>query len=252
MSYHPGKFTWFEHLSSDPAKARQFYEGLFGWKVAPVPMGEHSYDMIKNGEQGIGGMLKEPVDGHSHWLSHMSVSDVDASYKAALAAGARSAMAPRDFPPVGRGAGIVDPTGATVSLWKGAQGDREDTDKIAAGDWIWNELTTPDVAKALTFYQGVFGYTHDEMDTGPQGKYYILKSPDGKGRGGMMKAPHPDAHPMWMPYVRVDQVDAIAARVAPLGGELMMSPEDIPGVGRICAIFDPLGAAVGIIQPVPM
>ena len=40
MSYLPGKFTWFEHLSSDPAKAKAFYEGLFGWQVRPVTMSD--------------------------------------------------------------------------------------------------------------------------------------------------------------------------------------------------------------------
>ena len=31
MSHLPGKFVWFEHLSSDVPKARKFYETLFGW-----------------------------------------------------------------------------------------------------------------------------------------------------------------------------------------------------------------------------
>ena len=99
MSYHPGKFIWFEHLSSDPVKAHRFYEALFGWKVTPMPMGEHSYDMIQNGEQRIGGMLKAPPGVPPQWVSYLSVRDVDASYKAALAAGAKSAMEPKDFPP---------------------------------------------------------------------------------------------------------------------------------------------------------
>jgi predicted enzyme related to lactoylglutathione lyase len=248
MSYHPGKFIWFEHLSSDPAKAHRFYEALFGWRVRSMPMAEHSYDMIQNGEQGIGGMLKAPPGVPNQWVSYLSVTDVDASYKAALAAGAKSTMEPGDFPPVGRGAGILDPTGAAVSLWKGTDGDRDDQDNTPAGDWVWNELMTFDAAKALAFYERLFGYTHDEMN-GLQGKYYILKSADGKGRAGLMQSPQTGMPSMWMPYVRVKQADATAARVQPLGGELMMQPQDIPNVGRICALFDPLHAAVAFIQP---
>lgn len=251
MSYHPGKFTWFEHLSSDPAQARRFYEALFGWKVTPMPMGEHSYDMIQNGDQGIGGLVKADPGEPSRWVSYLSVRDVDASYKAALSAGAKSTMEPRDFPPVGRGAAIVDPTGAPVSLWKGAGGDREDRDNTPAGDWVWNELMTSDVDKALAFYERVFGYSHEEMN-GLQGKYCVLKSADGKGRAGVMKAPHPDAPPMWMPYVHVERADATAARVASLGGRLIIEPQDVPNIGRICALFDPLGAAVAFIQPAAM
>jgi predicted enzyme related to lactoylglutathione lyase len=34
-----GKFVWFEHVSRDAKKAQAFYGGVFGWKVAPFPMG---------------------------------------------------------------------------------------------------------------------------------------------------------------------------------------------------------------------
>jgi predicted enzyme related to lactoylglutathione lyase len=252
MSYHPGKFTWFEHLSGDTAKARQFYEALFGWKVASVPGAARQYQMIENGGEGIGGILQAPPRVPGHWASYLSVTDVDASFKAALAAGAKALMPPTDFPGVGRGATIADPMGAAVSLWKGTQGDREDREQVPAGDWVWNELLTHDVPKSLAFYEGVFGFTHDEMTMGPGGAYFILKSADGKNRAGVMKAPSPFAPPMWMPYVRVEQADEIAARAAPLGGKLMMPPQDVPTVGRLGALFDPLGAAIAFIQPAVM
>lgn len=63
MSYHPGKFTWFEHICADTARARTFYEGLFGWKVQAVPMGEGNYEMLQNSGQGIGGLDKAPAGG---------------------------------------------------------------------------------------------------------------------------------------------------------------------------------------------
>ena len=252
MSYHPGKFNWFEHLSSDTAKARLFYQALFGWKVTQVAGAGRSYDMIENAGEGIAGFLPAPPGVPNHWASYLSVRDVDASFKAALAAGAKAYMQPRDFPGAGRGATIADPTGAVVSLWKSAQGDREDRDPVPAGDWVWNELLTPDVAGALAFYEGVFGFTHEEMKTGPQGAYYVLKGPDGQARAGLMKAPHADTPPMWLPYVRVEEADATAARVAPLGGTLMMAPQDVPTVGRIAALVDPLGASIAFIQPAVM
>ncbi len=252
MSYHPGKFTWFEHLSSDPARARQFYEALFGWKVETMQGADRVYEMITNRGEGIAGFLQAPPGVPNRWLSHLSVGDVDASYNAALAAGARSLMAPGDFGDVGRGAAVADPTGAALSLWKATQGDREDRAQVPMGDWVWNELYTPDVDKSLAFYQGVFGFTHDIMDMGPQGQYFIIKSADGTARGGIMKSPDADTPPMWMPYVRVEQADATAARIGPLGGKLMMAPHDVPQVGRICALFDPLGAPVAFIQTAVM
>ncbi|WP_158290076.1 VOC family protein [Ramlibacter sp. WS9] len=252
MSYHAGKFTWFEHLSADPAKAREFYEKLFGWKVETLSAPGRDYDMVQNGGEGIAGLLRAPSGVPTHWASYLSVTDVDASFDAALAAGAKALMPPSDFAGVGRGATFADPTGAVVSLWKGLQGDRPDRDPTPAGDWIWNELLTPDVNRSLAFYEGLFGYTHDEMRIGDGATYYILKSPDGKPRAGLMKTPHADTPPMWLPYVRVEEADATAARVAPLGGSLTIPPQDVPTVGRLGALVDPQGAAIAFIQPAVM
>ena len=49
----PGKFVWFEHLSRDPKKAQGFYGGVLGWKVAPFPMGEATYDIPGVGRFGV-------------------------------------------------------------------------------------------------------------------------------------------------------------------------------------------------------
>jgi predicted enzyme related to lactoylglutathione lyase len=241
MSYHPGKFPWFEHRSTDSAKAAEFYQSLFGWKVD----GE-TYRLIRNGEDPIGGFVAAVQGEPSRWNGFLSVADVDASFQAAVAAGARPLSPPRDVPGMGRRASLLDPGGAPFSLWKGAQGDRPDR-SVPVGDWCWNELATPDAARSLAFYEGVFGFTHDARQT-PQGApYFILKGPDGNQRGGIAQAN--SGKPMWMPYVRVEDADAIAARVAPLGGKLAKSPAAIPGVGRIGALTDPLGAALAFIQP---
>lgn len=244
----PGKFTWFEHLSADAGKAREFYEALFGWKVERMQGADRAYDMVHNGGEGIAGLLPAPAGTPNQWLGYLSVPDVDASFESALAAGARPLMPPRDFAGVGRGATIADPTGAVLSLWKAAQGDREDRDNTPAGDWVWNELLTPDPSAALAFYEGVFGFTHDAMTVGA-GQYFILKSADGKHRAGVTKSPHAATPTMWVPYVHVEQADATAARVAPLGGTLALPPQDVPTVGRIAMLRDPLGAFIAFIQP---
>ena len=248
MSYHYGKFNWFEHLSDDPAQARDFHQALFGWKIRAVTLGGSAYQLIHNGETALGGLRQAPPGTRCHWNSFLSVADVDASYGDAVAAGARALLPPFDFAGIGRAATLADPAGAAVSLWHGREGDRPDLDNVAAGDWCWNELMTPDAKGALVFYERVFGYSHDAMKS-PAGDYYVLKSADGKGRGGVIQTSHADAPPTWMPYVRVEDTDAIAARVGPLGGKLMMTPTTLPGVGRIAALFDPLGAALGIIHP---
>jgi predicted enzyme related to lactoylglutathione lyase len=247
----PGKFIWFEHVSADIAKARAFYEPLFGWHVEAMPMGGSSYSMILNsGGQGIGGFAPAQAGEAAHWLSHLSVPDVDKSFQAALANGAKQVTAPTDFPPVGRGAVITDPVGATVSLWRSANGDRPDVPQVPPGDWVWNELWSRDAKKALAFYEKTFGHTHDAMDMGEQGTYWILKSQD-QGRAGVFEATDPKIPPMWLPYVNVSDTDASAAKAAKLGAKVFMPPTDIPNVGRFAAMFDPLGAPIAIIKPQP-
>jgi hypothetical protein len=248
MAHHFGKFAWFEHVSNDASKARQFYEDLLGWKVKAFSSG--GYEVIHNGADFIGGVVAADSGTPNHWRSWLSVPDVDDRFQAALAAGAKPLMQPVDYPGIGRGATVLDPTGARVSIWKGLQGDRPDVERVAAGDFDWNELATPDPVKAIAFYESLFGYTHVDWDMGPAGTYYVLQDPGRRMRGGVTKMQDTSSTPMWVPYVKVENADAIAARVAPLGGTLAEKVADVPEVGRVGMLVDPTGATLGFIQPV--
>jgi hypothetical protein len=251
MSSLPGKFVWFEHLSTDIPKARRFYDALFGWHTESMPMGTQRYSMILNGDgttsEGIGGYRNVDAAQRPAWVSYISVADVDASYAAALAAGATGVAAPADHGTVGRGATLTDPTGAAFCLWKGSNGDRPDPAKTPVGAWCWNELWTTDDARALAFYEKVFGYGHDSMDMGPEGTYYMLKTGE-VSRAGLMHSVRPDAPSMWLPYVAVADCDATAARAKALGGKVLMEPSDIPNIGRYAIAEDTLGAAIAFIR----
>ena len=250
MSYLPGKFVWFEHVSSDIKGARDFYGALCGWSVQSEPMGEQSYDMIMNSGQAIGGFRTAEPGMPSHWISYLSVSDVDKSFAAATAAGAKGLMPPTNFGDVGRAAAIADPTGAAVCLWKGAQGDPQDVEKTPLGGWFWNELFTPDAKAAVAFYEKAFGFKHDAMDMGAQGTYYVLKDGAGKMRAGVMQQPPGMAVPAhWLPYVHVADCDAAVAKATQLGAKsIVVPPTDIPEVGRFAVVIDPLGAAIALIK----
>ena len=251
MSYLPGKFVWFEHVSNDIPKARRFYEVLFGWHTESMPMGAQRYSMILNRQQGIGGYSEAGRPGTpSHWLSYLSVPDVDATHAAAVAFGARELMPPTDFGPIGRGSSIADPTGATLSLWKSAEGDRADPVDSVIGDWTWNELWTSDDRKALAFYERLLGYVDQPMDMGEHGIYHVLKK-DGVMRAGLARSTEPKAPSMWLPYVAVEDCDIVAAQARTLGAQVVNGPTEIEGVGRFAVLVDPVGAAVAVIKPAP-
>jgi hypothetical protein len=88
------------------------------------------------------------------------------------------------------------------------------------------------------------------MDMGPGGIYYIL-SKGGVDRGGVTSHLPGGVPPHWLPYVAVDDVDAAIARARKLGATILLSPEDIPGVGRFGMLEDPTGAVLAIMKPLP-
>jgi predicted enzyme related to lactoylglutathione lyase/uncharacterized protein YndB with AHSA1/START domain len=117
------------------------------------------------------------------------------------------------------------------------------------GSFCWNELMTSDVAGAATFYKNLLGWnTADFPGDGVQ--YKIWKKRD-KELGGLMATPMPEVPTQWLPYVFVEDADAIAQKAASLGGKVCAEPRDIPTVGRIAVLQDPQGATFGLIKPFP-
>jgi len=246
----PGKFVWFELVSKDAKKAQAFYGEVLGWKVEPVPMGDSIYETILAGGTMIGGYAPPRNDRQpSHWISYVSVDNVDAAAKAAAANGGKVIEAPSDIPGVGRTARIADPQGAELCVFKNAAGDPTDGHP-PPGSFFWNELHTSDPVKALQFYEKVLGFSYRSMDMGPGGAYHIL-SRGGVDRGGVTGNLPRGAPPHWLPYAFVDDPDAALARARRLGATIQVGPEDIPGVGRFGVLQDPTGAAIAIMKPLP-
>jgi uncharacterized protein len=258
----PGKFVWFEHVSGDPKKAQAFYREVLGWKVEP--WGDTGYEMVLAGDTPdsmIGGYTK-PANSRQkpHWISYVSVDDVDAAAKAAKANGGRVIEEPHDLPEVGRAAKIADPQGAELYVFKNAAGDPPDpADPTAAGPpplrFFWSELHTTDPQKALSFYEKVVGFTHETMHMGPGNDYHVL-SRGGVGRGGVTGHLSPDgrekaAAPHWLPYVSVDDPDATLERAKKAGGKVHVGATDIPGIGRFGVLEDPTGAALAVMKALP-
>ena len=83
--------------------------------------------------------------------------------------------------------------------------------------------------------------------------YTVIKAGDTQV-GGIMTIPDKakGMPPAWGAYVTVDDVDATAARVAQLGGKVLVPATDIPDVGRFVVIQDPQGAILSLITYVAM
>ncbi len=123
-------------------------------------------------------------------------------------------------------------------------------DAFRQGAFSWCELLTTDVEAAKKFYSELFGWNIEPVAGAlHQDMQYNLVKVDGTEIGGIMAVP-PQAQgmpPSWGTYVTVDDVDAAAAKVRELGGDIVVPLTDIPEVGRFCVIKDPQGAVISMI-----
>ncbi len=121
------------------------------------------------------------------------------------------------------------------------------------GEFCWTEIATDNLEACRNFYTEVFGWKFTKSDaTGADMQYLEFGTDAGKPVGGMfemkpewyggeMPAPHINI------YVAVDDSDKTASKAFELGGTIVSPPEDLPKVGRMCQIEDPIGAKFFII-----
>jgi uncharacterized protein len=242
--YAPGAFCWAELATSDGEGAKQFYTSLLGWKSNDIPMGEMgTYHMMQLEGRDVGAMFQMGPDMKGippHWITYVSVADVDAAVKRAESLGAKTLVPAMDVFDYGRTAQLADPTGASFALWQpkkhigaGVRGGR--------GTTCWNELVTSDIARAKAFYGELFGWKLKESP-----EYNEITNGDAPyPQGGLMQL-RPEMGPMpshWSVYFQVDSVDGEVERAKGLGATLLAGPMDIPNAGRFAVMKDPQGAA---------
>ena len=119
---HP--FVHVELNTGDVAKAKEFYQKLFEWKLQDVPMpGNDTYTMIDVGGGTGGGMLKSKQPGTPpFWLAYVGVDDIKASTKRAKELGAKIMVDVTEVGEHGFMSVFTDPTGAHLALWQAKPG----------------------------------------------------------------------------------------------------------------------------------
>jgi predicted enzyme related to lactoylglutathione lyase len=110
----------------------------------------------------------------------------------------------------------------------------------------WLDLSTSDLPGALSFYRALFGW---DIQVGPpETGGYAMALLQGRPVAGLAPAMHPGP-PAWMHYVNVVDADAVAAKVATAGGQVIVAPMDVLTFGRMSIFADPAGAVFGTWQP---
>jgi predicted enzyme related to lactoylglutathione lyase len=250
MAYTNNKFCWHGVISSDTAKTTPFYEKVLGWTAQTVDMGGEPTTMFAASDEVARAHTRAPqTKGEpNYWSSYLRVKDVDSCAAAATAKGGNVLVPATDIAP-GRFAVVTSPSGAAFNLFH-----EVDSSATNAGDGEgsihWVELHSTDVEADLAWLNAIFGITTQSTEMPGVGTYYILLS--GKDQvGGCVAQQNGGVPSMWLPWVKLEEVDAAVETAQANGGHVLGPPFDVPGVGRMSILADPVGGVFGVIKPAP-
>ena len=188
--------------------------------------------------------LKDDVPS-ARWIALVSVPDVQKAAAAVEASGGKVLVPPKMLGERGETAVFQDPEGVPFGAVRSKNGDPGDyTGDV--NEWAWLDLWTDDVARATKFYQAVVGYEvyPVQLDTLRNGAHLVSGS---YARAGVMQKSDPRATPVWLPYVRVADVQGAVEEARAAGGKVLREPVSL-GRAIVAVIADPTGAPVGVVQ----
>lgn len=112
------------------------------------------------------------------------------------------------------------------------------------------EIPADDPARAIRFYENVFGWTFRKWD-GPMEYWMIQTGPQGEPGidGGLAARRQPGESTTNV--VRVPSVDTTTAQVEKAGGTTVAPKSAVPGVGWVAYYLDPEKNVFGVIQEDP-
>jgi predicted enzyme related to lactoylglutathione lyase len=264
-SYPPGVPCWIDATHPDAGAAAAFYGDLLGWTYEDRMPGEAHYFVAQLDGLDAAGFAE---GGSSAWLTYVSVEDADAAAARVREAGGSVTLEPQDVMDLGRTAIFTDPAGAAFAVWQ--PGRRAGLGVVnAPGSWNWSNLHARDLDGAARFYGAVFGWEATTIELGPGMESTMFRLP---GYGDFLAERDPglrerhadpsvppgfsdavawveplaaDGPPRWHVTFSAADTDAVVARAAELGGEILHEPFDA-GPVRMATLRDPQGAAFSV------
>ena len=254
-SHPPGTPCWVDLSSPDVDASKAFYTAVFGWDAEDQFEGdERVYTIFSLGGKraaGLGGQAPGMEGMPPIWNTYIATADCAKTAAKVTEAGGSVVLPPMQVMTAGEMAVFTDPTGAFFSVWKA--GDHPGAEICnEPNTYSWNELLDRDVETAKDFYSKVFGWKYDAMDMGPAGTYNVIAGGESNGLGGLMAMPPelPDMVPNhWAVYFTVADIEDSVGKVTGNGGQVVMPPSQIPGVGTMAQLHDPAGGSFAFMQP---
>ena len=246
-----GEFVWQDLMTDDAEKSRKFYEQLFGWTFERTDRLGRPYFIARAGSAAVAGMAqverRRPDEPIAQWISYLSVSNVDSVVARLTAAGGRVLVAPTDIQ-ASRAAIVVDPQGAPFGLVRLGPNLNPPLGGPSAlvGSFLWRDCFAKDVELARTFYSNLAGLAATQQRRPDSLVQYILTRSGPGPVAGVVPIGEKPIKPNWLPYVRVNDPAAVAARAEQLGGRIILRPNPEIRKGSVAVIVDPSGAAVAL------
>jgi uncharacterized protein len=114
---------------------------------------------------------------------------------------------------------------------------------VEPGQVVHLELHTPDLAAASAFYGRLLRWRTERIDV-CSGSYHALAL-DGPLDGGIVECP---GRARWLPYVEVEQIEAITERGRRLGASVLLEPREGPA-GWSSVLSSSVGGEIALWQP---
>ena len=197
---------------------------------------------LGHAEVRIGDSMLELSDGGEAWPArpaaiHVYVPDADAVYARAMAAGARSLIAPMDMPYGDREADVMDPFGNNWYI-----GTRQEGGPVPAGmATLTPTLHVQGTDRLIDFIKQAFGAEELDRTLGPEGvvMHAQLKLGDsvlelGEARGIVQPMP-------CSIHYYVEDVDRVYASALAAGATTLGAPSNRPYGDRAAEVADPFG-----------
>lgn len=256
MSGYQGKFVWYDLMTTDPEAAERFYRAVLGWQAADSGVPDRSYTILSIKETPVGGLMAIPAEACAagakpSWTGYVAVNDVDGVAGRITKAGGTTHHGPEDIPGVGRFAVMADPQGAAFALFKPKIDEaRAPVPSGTPGHVGWHELHAEAWQDAFAFYSELFGWTKAQaVDMGPMGTYQLFATGGSMAVGGMVNRSQAQMRGGWLYYFNVENIDAAVARVTQAEGQVLLTPQQVPGGAWIAQCLDPQQAMFALVGP---
>jgi uncharacterized protein len=237
----------FEIGGPDGGQLADFYAGLFGWSMRPVP--GIGYTLVDTSAgSGINGGIGASPDGAASVTFYIETDDMQAALDKINLLGGKTETPITELADMVTFAKFSDPDGLIIGLVLApadpAQAMLPSPGSGAPVDWF--EVLGADADRSQRFYAEIFGWHASAAGPG----YAMVDTGTSRGiRGGLGVVAEQGT---WATvYASVPDVEAVLARAVQLGGAREYGPNPVDDHMQTGALRDPAGNVFGVYHHAP-